>query len=139
MEPIVDRLVYVAGPLRAPAELREADAKAAQQMVDANVLAAKESAQALWKAGVPVICPHTNTDIFEGQRPDGHETVADWIGGDLVMLRRCDAILMLPGWTESEGAKMEYQEAYRLGLHAFQALGPCIRWALMAREKEARV
>jgi hypothetical protein len=35
---------------------------------------------------------------------------------DLEWLRLCDAILLLPGWQTSRGARMEYEEALKEGL-----------------------
>ena len=35
---------------------------------------------------------------------------------DLEQLRKCDCVLFCPKWTESEGCKMEYGEAVRLGI-----------------------
>ena len=42
----------------------------------------------------------------------------DWYAFDLRMLRKCDklVVLMLDGWRESKGVKLEIAEAQRLGM-----------------------
>ena len=63
-----------------------------------------------------MICPHKNTAHFGGLLDD---PVADhnlWLGGDIEMIRRCDAIYMLKGFRQSAGAKEELKLAKELGL-----------------------
>ena len=38
------------------------------------------------------------------------------LNADLEMLEGCDAIIMLQGWKDSEGAQKEFKKAQRLGL-----------------------
>ncbi|MDI1346314.1 MAG: DUF4406 domain-containing protein [Pseudolabrys sp.] len=85
-------LVYIAGPYRASTE-RE---------VVLNIRRAEEAAIEVWKAGGVAICPHLNTALFGGVLPD--ET---WLSGDIEILRRCDAILMVGKWQDSKGARDE--------------------------------
>lgn len=54
-------------------------------------------------------------------------THADWLKIDFEFIRRCDALLRLPG--ESVGAEMEIVEANRLGIPVFHSLEDVIRWA----------
>jgi len=77
----------------------------------ANIRAAEKVAAAYWLKGYAVICPHKNTALFDGLAPD-----SVWLEGDLELLRRADAIVMVPGWENSSGAKAELAEAVRLGL-----------------------
>lgn len=42
---------------------------------------------------------------------------------DFLAIEACDAIIMLPGWTESSGAKRELQHAIGLGLQVFDYEG----------------
>ena len=52
-----------------------------------------------------------NTAFMDGA---AHDSV--WLDGDLEMLRRCDIVVMLPNWEQSEGATAEHAEAKRCGL-----------------------
>lgn len=47
--------------------------------------------------------------------PDGFE-YSDYMALDLLILSRCDAIFLLRDWKNSPGARLEYEEAKRLGL-----------------------
>lgn len=79
-----------------------------------NIEHAKTVARHLWQIGWAVICPHANTAEF-----DGEDDRSIWIEGDLEILRRCDAIMMLENWSESEGAKKELELAESLGLQVY--------------------
>ena len=94
-------LVYVAGPYRA----------ATVGGICENIEAARRVAQRLWQAGFPTICPHMNTAFMDGAAPD-----EVWLQGDLVILGRCDAIVLTPGWACSSGAVAEREAARLLGL-----------------------
>lgn len=60
---------------------------------------------------------------YEGVNPfDLHPLDASWenaMKADLQELCRCDSILMLPGWEESRGAKLEMRVALELGLRIY--------------------
>ena len=96
------KVIYVAGPYRA---------KDGKSVLD-NILNAKSVARKLWTKGWSVICPHANTAFMDG--PDmGHDI---FILGDLELVNRSDAMIMLTGWEQSEGAQMEYSRAVELGM-----------------------
>ena len=86
------KVVYVAGPYRADTELG----------VHQNIQAAERVALEVWKLGAVCLCPQKNTAYFGGVLPD-----SVWLEGDLELVRRSDAVLMIPGWEDSEGAKSE--------------------------------
>lgn len=70
-----------------------------------NIWKARRAAIRLWKEGFTVICPHMNTALFP-------EDGIDYIGGDCEIIRRCaDAIYLLEGWRNSEGARKEFAVA----------------------------
>lgn len=93
--------------------------------VDENIALAREAAVELWKRGIGVICPHTNTAHMEREGIP-YET---FMGGDLEMVRRCDAIYMLSNWQDSPGAIREYQEAVYHRKPVFHRLEDVDRWS----------
>jgi hypothetical protein len=48
-------------------------------------------------------CPHVETAFLDDIMP--HD---EWIARDLVILARCDALLMCRGWRQSAGATQEH-------------------------------
>jgi len=95
--------VYVAGPYT-PDDGRE-------ETRLANIRCASEAAQQLLKAGHTPFCPHTMTAGWE-QTCD----YDDFLRLGMEWLAACDAILLLPGWEQSQGARREHEEAVTLGL-----------------------
>lgn len=96
------KVAYVAGPYRAKT----------MNGVWQNIERAKMIAAELWKMGYAVICPHANTAFMDGsttgnQADDSHV----WLEGDFEILKRCDCIVMIPGWERSQGATAEMQFA----------------------------
>ncbi len=77
-----------------------------------NIMQARATARKIWKLGLVVICPHTNTILMDGD--DIPPEV--FLEGDLEILRRCDAIFMLRHWTESMGARKEWELAKELSM-----------------------
>lgn len=102
--PMVLPVIYVAGPYRA----------ATPRRVVANITRAQDAALAVWKMGAVALCPHSNAYLFDGE---AEEEV--WLRGDLELLRRSDAILMVGNWPESHGAKQEHQAAVDVGMPVF--------------------
>ena len=112
------RVAYVSGAYRAPT---------IRQVVQ-NIRAAEEIAIQLWQFGFAVICPHTNTQLFDGifesdcktLNPADKTNGQNFINGDIEMLNRLipgyDVIVMAPGFRESDGATQELQCAVRRGL-----------------------
>ena len=93
--------IYIAGPYRGPTE----------SAVRANIERAREAAQLVWKCGAKAFCPHLNTAFMGGVVPD-----AVFLRADLEWLAQCDAVYAIHGWSGSEGAKGEVDEAKRLGI-----------------------
>ncbi len=107
MTPKKKKVIYVAGKYRGPHAWA----------IENNIRRAEELALEVWAMGAVALCPHANTRFYQGALPD-----EVWLEGDLELLRRCDAILMVPGWEESKGAIVEERLAAQLGLHVFTSI-----------------
>jgi len=88
------RLYYVAGAFSAKTRAG----------VEANIRAAEELGIRAAKLGLYPVIPHCNTShpAFELVQP-----YPFWIEGTLALLMRCDALITVPGWENSSGARGE--------------------------------
>lgn len=106
-------VIYVAGKYRAATPWQVLD----------NIRTAQEASLQIWKMGGVALCPHSNTGLFQGECDDDV-----WLRGDEELLRRCDAVYLLPRWEESQGASSEHALALNLGLPTFESLGRLRGW-----------
>jgi len=104
-------LVYLSGPYTGD--------------IKQNILNARAMAIKLWEFGFAVICPHLNTAHFE---QDCGATYEDYLEGDLRMVEGCDAVLMLKGWQDSEGAKKERAHAQTKGKPVYTSIHSLMTW-----------
>ena len=94
-------VIYIAGPFRGP------HAWAIAQ----NVHRAECVAYKVFESGHVALCPHTNTRHFDSSLPD-----QIFIDGTLELMRRCDAVIVLPNYLNSQGTVGEIAEAHKLGM-----------------------
>jgi len=94
------KLAFISGPYR-PSN---------GKMVLENIRHAEKYAIKYWQLGYAVFCPHLNTAFFDGLAPD-HV----WLDGDIEILKRCDVIVMIPGFDKSSGSVEELRIARDLG------------------------
>lgn len=87
-----------------------------------NVLLAEKVNRKLWELGFATICPHTNA-------PKGNLTYQDYIDADLTLLARCDAVLMMNNWQESNGANVELTFAYEHNIPVFYSIEELVKGA----------
>lgn len=98
-EPRKDR-VYIAGPMTGKPDFN---------------YPAFFKARDKWKeVGCDVLCPAEN---FGG---DTTREYREYIKADLAMLLEADAIVLLPGWEQSRGARFELHVAQLLGLEVYR-------------------
>jgi nucleoside 2-deoxyribosyltransferase len=112
----VSRYVYIAGPYTGNEE--------------ANVARALEAGTALLRHGLYPYVPHLS-HYWEAKHPHHYEV---WMELDFGWVRRCDAVLRLPG--PSSGADREVALAERLGLPVFASVEDVARWAVPAMERD---
>jgi len=101
------RVIYVAGAFRAQT----------QWGIMLNVRKAEDASLELWKRGYAVICPHTMTQHFQDECPD-----RVWLDGCIELLKRCDALFLVDGWSNSRGATEEIRMAELLGIPLYSDL-----------------
>jgi len=94
------KVAYIAGKYRAKTEWE----------VQQNIRNAEAVALEYWRQDFAVICPHKNCAFLGGACDD-----SVWLNGDLEILKRCDIIVMLEGWEQSEGACHERAVAIEHG------------------------
>lgn len=113
------RVVYIAGPYRAPHAWG----------VEQNIRRAEEISAQVWGLGLVALCPHANSRHMDGSASD-----EAFLAGTMELLRRCDAVFFVPGWGKSSGTRAEHAEAVRLGLPRFneasEHIDPVARRAL---------
>lgn len=96
------KVIYIAGKYRGPTPWA----------VEQNIRAAEEVAARVWALGMVALCPHANArHMLPGLISD--DAACE---GNLELLRRCDAVLLVPNWRDSAGTGAEIAEAGRLGL-----------------------
>lgn len=94
-------VVYVAGRFRSTDGWK----------INENVFAAEKAGREVAALGAMPLIPHSI-----GAHMAGTEDDAFWLTGTLELLRRCDVMLVLPGYQESQGTLGEIAEAQRIGL-----------------------
>lgn len=107
------KVIYIIAPFRAPTHWG----------IVQNVRVAEAAALEVWRLGAAALCPHLNTQSFQGALSD-----EAWLEGDLEMLRRCDAVLCVGQWQASKGSVAEVEEAIRRGIEVFPDLHHLKEW-----------
>jgi hypothetical protein len=97
-------VVYIAGPYRAKTAWG----------IERNVRRAEGVALDIASFGAGFLCPHSMCRFFQGTVSDDY-----WLAMTLELLRRADAVALVPGWDVSPGARAEVEEANRLQLSVF--------------------
>lgn len=112
------KVIYIAGPYRA----------ATRKSIEENIRQARILAALVWEAGGAALCPHmTTAHLEEDVDPDLAPDEA-FLVGTMEMMRRCDAVYLVPGWQQSEGSRTEVKEARRLGMPVFESYLDMSRW-----------
>ena len=102
--------IYIAGPMRGKFMF--------------NVLGFNEWQRKLEGLGFEVVNPAA-VDREQGIMPcpygqfTGGQDIKDFMKRDLPMLLDCDAIFLMPGWSQSQGAKCEWRVAGSCGLKTY--------------------
>jgi Domain of unknown function (DUF4406) len=109
------KVVYVAGKFTGPTA----------RDVHLNVYAAEKVAMLIAEAEAMPLTPHLNTKNF-----DGTKSPEFWYAGTLELLRRCDAMMLVPGWEASKGVAAEMEEADRRNIPVFESIVMLKAWLI---------
>jgi nucleoside 2-deoxyribosyltransferase len=115
-----NKVVYVAGPYRAPTKSEVLD----------NIGKACALAGEVVRLGAVPIVPHANGYEVDAAMRDNGEPAGDAyrLEAGLELLRRCDAVLLVEGWEYSSGTKAEIAEANRLDKPVFATVEQLRVW-----------
>ncbi len=95
-----------------------------------NTMVARQWCKTLWEEGLTPLCPHLNSLFMEGIIP-----YEEFVEGDLVLIERCDAVLMSGDWDQSKGACMEREHAATIGKPIFDTMHSLFEWVESQEEK----
>lgn len=97
-------VAYIAGPMTGLPEF--------------NYPAFQEAKEWLEKEGIAVNSPHDIPFV----EPNGRGSLPweTYMKAGLKLMMECDAVIFLPGWTGSHGAKIEFDLACKLNMDVFR-------------------
>jgi len=107
------KVVYIAGPFTAPTP----------HEIEYNIRDAEYVGLEVAALGMSALVPHS-----VGRFAVGTFDEAYWYEATMAQLRKCDAVMMVPGWEESIGAKQERDEAIALNIPVFEILDDLKLW-----------
>jgi hypothetical protein len=118
-------VVYVAGP------------RQWNTLRDDSFAAVRVAALASTQGWAPVL-PHLILTPLAEMLP--HLPESYWLESALALLRRCDALVLCPGWHASRIVLAEVEEAKRAGISVWKAIGelPCGQYFLAQRAADGR-
>ncbi len=124
-----DKVIYIAGPFSDPDKMHG---------IEANILAASRAALDAWRAGWAVICPHKNSAGFQHAADLPYEV---WTRGDLAILSKCDAILLMQQWDTSPGARKELIHAVKesIPVYLHRPSAPALRRLIPVDDEDVLV
>lgn len=97
--------IYISGPMRGVENMNRETFRRVASMLN--------------ELGFEAVNPH----LFDVSTTNNGILLTDqeWIEVDILALKHCDAIFMLPGWQDSEGAQREWGTAWeeRLQVYGF--------------------
>lgn len=103
-------VVYVAGPYRGPN----------RAAIELNIQAARHVGKLCCVKGWSPIIPHANTGHLDEALPGTPDEF--WLESTMELLRRSDAVVLVPGWDMSSGTLAEIREAQRRGIPVFDSM-----------------
>ena len=111
------KIVFISGPLTTGWDTKDRD------FILLRIKEAEKYQIALVNAGVGCFCAHTHTSFHHekgGTAPEDYYYVLDFE----FLKRTSDAVLAMPGWEKSKGAKKEVEWAIKNKLPVFYPKSP---------------
>jgi hypothetical protein len=108
-------VIYICGPFTADTAWE----------IECNIRRAEELGLEVAKLGMMPLIPHSNTRYFHGQCTDEF-----WYQGTMELLRRCDALITVPGWENSAGsvAEVKWAKKNTWAFHDIRELSEWDKW-----------
>jgi len=121
------KVIYIAGKYQGKTH----DGKSFAE-IHGHIMAARAVAIEVWKLGAVALCPHLNSWHMEIDCDANPET---FYRGDVELVHRSDALMLVSNWRESRGARMEKELAESLGLPVFEDIAHLREWLLSEAAK----
>lgn len=102
-------VVYICGPHRS----------STREGVQLNIQSAMQVGKLACLKGWSPVIPHSNAAMLDEILPDLGDQF--WLDATMELMRRCDAVVLAPGWQRSEGVKGELSEADRLKIPIYRS------------------
>jgi len=107
------KIVFIAGPYFGNGD---------KSKIQDNIRNAERYQIALANAGIGFFCPHNHTEHFELKATANEDFYREL---DMMFLQKtADAIMAIPGWETSSGAKAEIEFAKTKGIPVFYPKSP---------------
>lgn len=107
------KVIFVSGPFRAETAWE----------IEQNVRRVEVVTLEISRMGAIALAPHLLTRYFQDELPDEF-----WMTGAIELLKRSDAIFMVPGWESSIGSLAERQIALDRGMPVFENFKRLEEW-----------
>lgn len=117
------KMVYIAGPYRSGNSWE----------LEANVRVAEAASFQVFSLGAVAICPHSISRYMMGTLNEEF-----WIEATMNMLSRCDAMIVVQGWEESDGTLGEIDYAWGNNIPVFFNLEDFIDWMAGGVKEQSR-
>jgi hypothetical protein len=106
-------IIYIAGPYRNPTI----------SGVNRNIHTARIAAEHLAAHDIFFLCPHLNSGLMDGINTDEY-----FLAMGLELLSRCDYMLLIGDWRNSDGSCMEKELARKLEIPVFESVSKLIKF-----------